>query len=62
MPSTKASTGAGGRGVSRLTSTVTASPAGTPNTPAEIGWMPHHSRTGPLMPSISRSQGWVVAR
>jgi hypothetical protein len=32
--------------VSRLTITITAKPSGTPNTPAEIGWMPHHSSTG----------------
>ncbi len=31
-----------GAGVSRLTTMITAKPTGTPNTPAEIGWMPHH--------------------
>ena len=29
--------------VTRLTSRITAKPTGTPNRPAEIGWMSHHS-------------------
>ena len=40
---------------------MTAKPSGTPKTPAEIGSMPHQSRTGPLSPNSERSQGWVVA-
>ena len=32
-----------GAGVSRLTMMITAKPSGTPNRPAEIGWMPHQS-------------------
>jgi hypothetical protein len=39
---------------------ITAKPIGTPNTPAEIGWMPHQSSTGLVTPKIPRSQGWVV--
>ena len=45
----------------RLTMTITAKPTGTPNSPAEIGWMPHHSSTGEVTPKMPRSQGCVVA-
>ena len=46
-----------GRGVSRLTTTVTANPPATPNTPAEIGRMPNHRRPAPVMPKDARIQG-----
>ena len=41
---------------------ITAKPIGTPNTPAEIGWMPNHmlSAIGDVTPKMPRIQGWVV--
>ena len=42
---------------------ITAKPSGTPNTPAEIGWMPHQmlSAIGEVTPNMPRIQGCVVA-
>ena len=42
---------------------ITAKPTGTPNRPAEIGWMPHQmlSAIGLVTPKTPRSQGCVVA-
>ena len=52
-----------GAGVSRLTTTITMKPSGPPNTPAEIGWIPHQmwSATGEVTPKTPRNHGWVVA-
>ena len=38
---------------------ITAKPIGTPNTPAEIGWMPHHRLTGSVTPNSVRIQAWL---
>src|SRR5262249_7785957 len=46
-PSTKSRSRWLGAVVSRLTSTSTSAPAGTPKTPAEAGWMPQMSVAGP---------------
>ena len=42
---------------------ITAKPSGTPNRPAEIGWMPHQmlSAIGLVTPKTLRIHGWVVA-
>ena len=52
---------ADGGGVSRLTSTMAAKLAGTPNSPAEIGCTPHQSSGGPLSLKVLRNQGWAIS-
>ena len=41
---------------------ITRKPSGTPQRPAEIGWMSHHmlSAIGLVTPNTARSQGCVV--
>jgi hypothetical protein len=43
--------------VSRLATTITANPSGTPNTPAQIGCMPHHNSGGPVAPNSRAAPG-----
>ena len=50
-----------GGGVSRLTTTSTAKPTGTPNRPAAIGWMPPTVGSGAVMPNVSRTPGWLTS-
>ena len=52
---TRGSAGAGR--VMRLTTTATISPAGTPNTPAEMGWMPNHRPSASNQPAQVRKTG-----
>ena len=40
---------------------ITAKPIGTPNRPAEIGWIPHHSSIGEVTPKTLRIHGCVIA-
>src|SRR5690606_16724283 len=64
MKSTRSSVLRDGRGVTRLTRTITAKPSGTPKTPAAFALIPHHreSDNGLLTPNTERSHGWVVHR
>ena len=50
--------GSGGAGrVMRLTTAATTNPVGTPNTPAEMGWMPNHRPSASSQPAQARMAG-----
>lgn len=52
--------GTGAGRVMRLTTAAATKPAGTPNTPAEMGWMPNHRPSASSQPGSALLKRFVV--